>query len=40
LLGLLISYYLDLPSGATIILLQAVVFVCCMIYKSIGMNKK
>jgi zinc transport system permease protein len=39
-LGLIISYYLDLPSGATIILLQALVFACCMIYKSTGINKK
>jgi zinc transport system permease protein len=40
LVGLIISYYLDLPSGATIILLQALIFACCMIFKSTGMIKK
>lgn len=36
LIGLWISYYLDVPSGATIILLQAVLFFAVMIIKSIA----
>jgi zinc transport system permease protein len=32
--GLIISYYFNLPSGATIILLQALVFASCMMLKS------
>jgi zinc transport system permease protein len=34
-IGLWISYYLDVPSGATIILLQAALFFLVMIFKSI-----
>ncbi|MDZ7336713.1 MAG: metal ABC transporter permease [candidate division KSB1 bacterium] len=33
--GLLLSYYLDVPSGATIILLQAILFFFAMILRSI-----
>ncbi|MDZ7332765.1 MAG: metal ABC transporter permease [candidate division KSB1 bacterium] len=33
--GLLLSYYLDVPSGATIILLQAILFFIAMILRSI-----
>ncbi len=36
--GLWISYYLDIPSGATIILLQAVVFILAVISHSIRSN--
>lgn len=36
--GLWISYYLDIPSGATIILLQAVVFILAIISHSIRSN--
>lgn len=36
--GLWISYYLDIPSGATIILLQAVVFILAVIFHSIRAN--
>jgi len=36
--GLWISYYLDIPSGATIILLQAVVFILSVIFHSIRSN--
>jgi len=39
-LGLIISYYLDLPSGATIILLQALVFSICLLGTSTRMIKK
>ncbi|UCE08424.1 MAG: metal ABC transporter permease, partial [bacterium] len=35
LIGLLISYYLDVPSGATIILFQAVLFFVTMLFKSV-----
>ena len=35
LIGLILSYYLDVPSGATIILLQAVLFFVAMIIQSI-----
>lgn len=35
LIGLLISYYLDVPSGATIILFQAVLFFITMLFKSV-----
>lgn len=36
--GLWISYYLDIPSGATIILLQAIVFILAVISHSIRSN--
>jgi zinc transport system permease protein len=36
--GLWISYYLDMPSGATIILLQAVVFILAVVSHSIRAN--
>jgi zinc transport system permease protein len=34
-IGLWISYYLDVPSGATIILFQAILFFLSMLYKSL-----
>lgn len=34
--GLWISYYLDVPSGATIILLQAVIFFLAILFHSVG----
>ncbi len=34
-IGLIASYYLDVPSGATIILLQAVLFTVAMVFKLI-----
>jgi zinc transport system permease protein len=37
--GLIMSYYFNLPSGATIILLQAAVFAVCMIFKSINASR-
>jgi len=37
-IGLWLSYYLDVPSGAAIILLQAVLFFLAMIFKSINKN--
>ena len=40
LVGLIASYYLDLPSGATIILLQALVFFICMLIKSVLGQRK
>jgi zinc transport system permease protein len=37
-IGLWLSYYLDVPSGATIILFQAVLFFLSMLYKSLKNN--
>ncbi|OGC06515.1 manganese transporter [candidate division KSB1 bacterium RBG_16_48_16] len=37
--GLFLSYYLDVPSGATIILLQAALFVSAMILKTLFRHK-